>query len=297
MYDTVVIPTDGSEQAETAAEHGLALARTLDATVHVLTVVDVQAAGGLFDAGGVSEEFVERLADEARESVAAIEAMATDDDRVSGEVRRGKPGDAIVEYVEEVEADVVAMGTHGRTGVNRFLAGSVTEHVVRRSPVPVLTVRRTESGSSTDYDTVLFPTDGSEGATAAMEHAIALSSAYDATLHALSVIDITTMAAQPDATMIEPLLEQLRDDAEGAVRAVADSAGSDVDVVTETEEGYPAHEILAYRDDVEADLVVMGTKGLTGVKRFVLGSTAERVVRQSTAPVLTVRAPDHAPEE
>ena len=125
MYDTILVPTDGSEHAVRAAEHALAVARAVDAVVHVLAVVDADDADG-----------------EGREAVEAITAVArrTDDYRTT--IRAGTPHEEILDYVDEHDADLLAMGTHGRTGIERYVAGSVTERVVRLASVPVLTVRQ-----------------------------------------------------------------------------------------------------------------------------------------------------------
>jgi nucleotide-binding universal stress UspA family protein len=143
MYDRILIPTDGSESAEAAVDHALDLATRYDATLHVLYVVDVAAFGDLpHDTSVVVEGFeevgaaaVERVADRAREMGIPVETS----------VRRGSPEEVLLAYVESEGIDLVAMGTHGRRGLGRLVLGSVTERVVRRSPVPVVTVRHPES--------------------------------------------------------------------------------------------------------------------------------------------------------
>lgn len=124
MFDTVLIATDGSESAAGAVEGGTDLAGRFDADLHALSVV------GEGDEGEES-----RL----REAVAAI-ADSVDRPVVTA-VRRGAPADCILGYAEEAGADVVVVGTRGRHGPGNYHLGSVAEAVVRRSPVPVLTVR------------------------------------------------------------------------------------------------------------------------------------------------------------
>jgi len=133
------------------------------------------------------------------------------------------------------------------------------------------------------YDDILVPTDGSHGANAALEHGIEIASQWDATLHALYVVD--TRVARSG-----PLLETLRDEGRQAVRDV-EVAGTQagLTVVTEIPEGNPHEEILAYVSEHGIDMVIMGTHGRTGLDRVVMGSVAERVVRRSPIPVLTVR--------
>ncbi|HMB50620.1 MAG TPA: universal stress protein, partial [Natronoarchaeum rubrum] len=93
MYDTVLVPTDGSEHAERAAEHAFDLARRFDAEVHLVNVVDVQSEGGLFSAGGVDEAFIGQLEDDARETISEVEKLADSGDDVRTAVVRGKPAE------------------------------------------------------------------------------------------------------------------------------------------------------------------------------------------------------------
>ena len=144
MYDDILLPTDGSDGIEAAARHAEAIAERFDATVHVLSVVDTRnrfesPTGGLSTAAWKEAEA--KRADHAIEAtVAALpEALA-----VETEVVEGVPKTAILDYIDEAGMDMVVMGTHGRTGLDHYLIGSVAEKVVRRSPVPVVTVRLTE---------------------------------------------------------------------------------------------------------------------------------------------------------
>lgn len=135
------------------------------------------------------------------------------------------------------------------------------------------------------YDRILLPTDGSDGTERALEHALALAGTYDATLHVLSVIDDSSIGA---AT--EPSLADLRSRRADAVEEIGDRARSaDVAVETALREGSPHREILEYVDAAAIDMIVMGTHGRSGVGRVLLGSVAERIVRASPVPVVTVR--------
>lgn len=139
MYDEILVPTDGSEAAERAVEHAVDLASTYDARVHALYVVDASVYATL-DTG--AEMVMESLEEEGEAAVGAIEAAAAERGvPVVTEVTTGSAHDAILDYAADNDVDLVVMGTHGRTGFDRYLLGSVTERVVRTSDVPVLTVR------------------------------------------------------------------------------------------------------------------------------------------------------------
>jgi nucleotide-binding universal stress UspA family protein len=293
MYDTILVPTDGSEHARRAGRHALHLARAFDAAVHVISVVDVQAAAGLFDAGGVDDAFVGRLETQGQEAIETVTADAHNTDTVATALVRGSPGAAILEYADDHGIDLVAMGTHGRTGVDRFVAGSVTERVVRRAEMPVLTVRAVETTAVVGaYEKVLIPTDGSGAAAGAIDHGLAIAEATGARVHAVSVVDHGALAAAgSEAELPSTVADHLEARAERAVDAIETRARDrGLDVVTAVERGYPAAALLEYVDDCGIDLVAMGTTGRTGVNRFLLGSTTERVIRHAPVPVLAVNA-------
>lgn len=140
MYDTILIPTDGSKGTDEAIRQGLELAQAFDATIHALYVVDQTYPAAQWD---FTTEREEEIATRAVDAVA--EEAAAMDVHVVKKVRRGVPHEEILAYAEGNDADLIVMGTHGRTGIDRFVtAGSVTERVVRLSPVPVLTARLPE---------------------------------------------------------------------------------------------------------------------------------------------------------
>jgi nucleotide-binding universal stress UspA family protein len=154
-WSRLLLPTDGSERAEAAVRHTLPFARRADATVHVLNVVDLQAAGGLFDAGGLEAEFVDRLETRGRDAVervadalrdaasasapASAPAVETAVVRTTG-FDGAAPG--IADYVADNGIDLVVMGSHGRSNLRRQLLGSVASTVLRTVDVPVLVVPR-----------------------------------------------------------------------------------------------------------------------------------------------------------
>jgi nucleotide-binding universal stress UspA family protein len=140
MYSDILVPTDGSEASEVALDHALSLASQYGARVHGLYVVDSQSHG-LVEEG--KPTIVDHLQEEGRVAVESVEdaAEAAGVDIQTGVVE-GDVHRRIIDYATEEEVDLIVMGTHGRRGLDRLLIGSVTERVVRSSPVPVLTVRQ-----------------------------------------------------------------------------------------------------------------------------------------------------------
>jgi nucleotide-binding universal stress UspA family protein len=147
MYDDILVPTDGSEGSLRAVDHALTLASSFDATLHAVYVVELNALPAEFDAGDVFED----LEAEGRRALDAVRERAEGTDvSVEARVGSGPPHRVILDYVDEHDVDLVVMATHGRTGLDRYLLGSVTEKVVRLADVPVLTVRLDEESRETD---------------------------------------------------------------------------------------------------------------------------------------------------
>jgi nucleotide-binding universal stress UspA family protein len=289
MYETILVPTDGSTGAKAAARHGLALADAFDGRVRFLSVVD-ESSSGLVSLDSLADRTTV-LDEEATDALDRLEALAAET-AVPFEtaVEHGTVHDTILDDAAEHGVDLIAMGTHGRTGLQRVLIGSVTERVGRTSDIPVFTTRREPDGDPS-YGDVLIPTDGSDAASAAVEHGLTIADRYGGTVHALSVVDLSSLVGSYDAGPgISTVLDAWSEDCERAVEAVAEAADTrGVDVVTEVVQGTPYRAITDYVDEAGIDLVTMGTHGRTGVERYLVGSVTERVVRTGDVPVLTVR--------
>lgn len=286
MYDNVLVPTDGSEGTDRAVARGIDVARTFDAAVHVLYVVDTRPYGGIDLA---DDEALERAAlQTGRAATTAARERAADAGLdVVQEIRTGVPYAEILAYVDDADVDLVAMGTHGRTGAASAVLGSTTERVLQRADVPVLTVNLTvEPAGDGAYETILVPTDGSDAAARAAEHAVGFAARYDAAVHAVYVVD-TSIFEFEDApwSLLGPLREGGRK-AVSAIEAVATDAS--VPVTTSVAEGIPYRAILDHAEDVGADLITAGRRGRTGLPEVLLGSTTARLVRLAEAPVLSV---------
>jgi nucleotide-binding universal stress UspA family protein len=140
------------------------------------------------------------------------------------------------------------------------------------------------------YDRILVPTDGSTGTAHVALHAIELAEEHGATIHAIHVLDTNLTGHLADAGISRDSLDSQAEQTVETINRMADSHG--VDCETEIQEGSPADTILSYARELSADLIVAGTHGRSGVKRHLIGSVTERLVRHSTCPVLTVRLPE-----
>jgi nucleotide-binding universal stress UspA family protein len=140
------------------------------------------------------------------------------------------------------------------------------------------------------YQHILLPTDGSEGFAAAAEHVGAVAERFDATVHVLSVADTRNRFESPSSGLSADAWDEAEHErAEAAVEDAVAALPDDVAVETHVVEGVPKTEILDAVDRLPVDLVIMGTHGRTGIDHYLIGSVAEKVVRKSTVPVMTVR--------
>ncbi len=141
------------------------------------------------------------------------------------------------------------------------------------------------------FETVVVATDGSESVSRAIECALDLADRFDATVHALYVMDESQVESLPERLHddVRTALDEQGETAIETVREANDAAGSPVDVEASVRVGQPTQQIVSYVREMGADCVAMGTRGRSGEHSFVLGSVAERVVRTCPVPVLTVR--------
>ncbi|WP_135662273.1 universal stress protein [Halorhabdus rudnickae] len=149
-YQKILVPTDGSDLALQALHEALTLAELSEATVHVLYVVDDAKVAELASGTGIDDVSIDGDIDGHFDRYEAIGEHALDDLRETAAdrgislrtaIRKGLPEEEILAYVDETDIDLLVMGTHGRRGIERYILGSTTERVLRKSPVPVLAVR------------------------------------------------------------------------------------------------------------------------------------------------------------
>ena len=254
IFHRILFAADLSERSRAAFGAACSLAGESGAHLHVLNIVESRADH-------------KEIEDELRAFYRAAPALAVD-----YLVRRGNEPDAILRTADEVEADLIVVGTHGRSGLDRLLCGSVAESVLQRSSRPVLVVRQTDvSRTEKPIRIVLHPTDFSGPSRPALGVALALARSHRARL-------VLLYAGPGDLGPEHAELAQLKEQ--------SDRAGLDVSVETRFGQGEPVTEILRAARDLRCDLIVLGSHGRTGFDRRMVGSVAESVIRE--APCLTL---------
>jgi nucleotide-binding universal stress UspA family protein len=206
----------------------------------------------------------------------------------------GGAAEEVIDLSEELETGLIVLGSRGKGKIRRALMGSVSDSVVRHAHCPVLVVR---------WKPVVFPakillaTDGSEEATLAAQSAADLAASTGSELHVAHVGKVLTHAdflgvdVGPLPAGAQELLDkEAKELLEAQLERMGEAGGS----VTEAHlmSGRADEEIILLAEGVEADLVVVGSRGLGGVRRTLLGSVADSVVRHAHCPVLMVRRED-----
>jgi len=214
-------------------------------------------------------------------------------------VEKGRAEDAIIEKGQTDVAILIAMATHGRSGLNRFLLGSVAEKVLRGAANPLLLVRATEEAQSdgeAGFKTVVVPLDGSQLAESIlpMVAGVAKKLGLEVTLFRAYHIPYNAYAGDDGyyAVDYDELISAMRDEANeylGKKAAEVKKLGVEK-VSVSAKEGFAGDEIIALGRKTPAGLIAMCSHGRSGVKRWVFGSVTENVVRHTADPVLVARA-------
>jgi nucleotide-binding universal stress UspA family protein len=290
-FRKILCPIDFSPGSQRAMRVAARLATESEAELsllHAWYVAPVAFPGELAVAGDVMQQMSDGAAQALEAAVREVQALGVK--RVTPELATGLPWRQIVDRADDPAVDLVVIGTHGRTGLARVLLGSVAETVVRHAACSVLTVRPDSEASP--FSHVLCPIDFSDSTRPVIELASGLVRPGGTGLTLLHVVE------PPVAYSEEPHPPELHSELEQRSTAALETLKTElgtsirVPIAIRTRLGWPGAEILASLDrDHSLDLVVMGSHGRTGLKRLVLGSVAEKVVRHARCPVLIARRP------
>jgi nucleotide-binding universal stress UspA family protein len=298
VYRRLLVPLDGSRTAAAVLPYARTIAKTLKLPVELLSVVDIGALAAHVSHGG-ARYFETIIAGSVRISEQYLKRIANTfpDHEVKCTVEKGKAEDVIIVKAGS-DATLTAMATHGRSGFNRLLLGSVAEKVLRGSSNPLLLIRpseETHSEGEAILRKVIVPLDGSEEAESVLPAAVELAKTLELEVLLLRAYPrFNTYAGADDynAVNYEVIRGALRNEAQSYLeRKVGELKRKGVGKVSFTiPEGSGAGAIVAFGRRTPDNLIAMCTHGRSGVKRWVLGSVTEKVVRLSRDPVLIIRA-------
>lgn len=295
----ILLATDGSEEAASAARTAIELSGKTGSELYVVYVGDsarhVGDMGPVILDPQVEDQAQQRLDGEAQrlldERVEKIEAQGGTVTR--SYLETGNQADGIVRLAEEIDAGMIVMGSRGRGGIRRALMGSVSEGVTRHAHCPVLVVRG-ETSQELFPARIVLAVDGSEESRAATETATSLATSTGSELYVVHA-GFTAHLPYAHPYMAENV-RSFAEQAEKEAREFLDDqaerirADTDAPVHAHLRLGTPEKEIVELAEEVDAGLVVLGSRGLGGIQRSLMGGVSDSVVRHAGCPVLIVRA-------
>lgn len=300
----ILCPIDFSDYSRRALNHAVAMARWYESTIallHVFSVVPVAA----YAPGTPMHPSVVLTPVDRDELLASMRRFAEDEAGssvpIEFEICQGTAAAAILARASALPSDLLVMGTHGRSGFERLVLGSVTEKVLRKAACPVLSVPRkikdVVPAPPVLFKRILCAVDFSDCSINALNYAMSLAQEADARLTVLHVIELSpelppglheTVQAGP-RNIAEYIAAAKEDRRERLKAAVPESVRAYCIVDTLLGTGKPYREILRVAAEQDSDVIVIGIHGRGAADLLFFGSTAQHVVRQATCPILTLR--------
>lgn len=294
MMKKILVPLDGSKLAEQILPYARLFAEVHKVPVELLSVDD-SASGAPFSSSAGAMSYLKKVAaDRFPKSV-----------RVDEVVERGKPADAIVERAKREPGCLIAMTTHGQSGIKRWLLGSVAAKVVQAAESLLLLARAVEAPQGNDQvsiNSVIVPLDGSELAETVLPTAVDLAQSMNIEIVLARAFQVPPTAyyrsedVPPVAQPFIPSYDDMVADMSREARDYLDAKAKEVrgrgvaKVRSEVLVGAAADEILKLARHTKGSLIAMCTHGRSGLRRWLLGSVTERVVHHAESPMLIIRA-------
>ena len=288
-FNKILVPVDFSNFSKNAVQYALFLAEKFHSHVTLLHII-------LLYQEDISDEAhlmtLEEIVKEQEERKSMLMEKHIEDSKPTGvtvdsKLLRGlNAADTILDFIEENDFDLVLLGTHGRTGFNKWLFGSVAEKVMRMSRIPVLTIHK--DFNKKGVERILVPIDFSETSKMGVDWGIVCAQEFEAKLHFLHSVQVelhpeyffmnSELILQGNPALVRNLDENL-------VRFTGIPRNK---AIYTLREGKAYKEIKRYAEDNKVDLIVMAAQGMGKLEHFLVGSTVERVARLAHCPVLTV---------
>ena len=300
MFTEILVPLDGSKLSERVLPYVKSLAEGLKIPIELLAVVDPD----MLIAPAVESEsyqkafFADRkkIAQHYLKNIAGILASGFHAEQF---VVVGKPAETIVKHAAMNPKALVAMGTHGRSGVERWVLGSVADEVLHSTKNPVLLVRTTEEPPKNTgaFKSVIVPLDGSALAETVLPVVAELYRTMKLEVILMRIWEIPVLYYDEGYALEEHIVKAIEDESRNYVdRKVIDLKRQGVgNVKGVIVQGFPAESIIDLAAKTPNAFIAMCTHGRSGVRRWILGSVTERLVRHSGDPVLVIRPADFKP--
>jgi nucleotide-binding universal stress UspA family protein len=298
----ILCPIDFSDYSRRALDHAVAIARWYDSTItalHVLSptpMLPYVTSPVVFAPIELTAVDRDQVLADTKDFIAAEGAPGI---TVEALVREGNTVAEILDQATGMHADLLVMGTHGRSGFDRLLLGSITEKVLRKAECPVLTVPRrlpdAAPAGPVVYERILCPVDFSDSSLQALKYAKSLAQEADGRLTVLHVVSHEYEAADMASVVYDggmPIGDFQKKREEAARRQLQEAVAGATEfgsVESMMTHGKPWREVLRIATELQSDLIVMGVRGRGAADLLLFGSTTQHVVREAACPVLTLR--------
>jgi len=292
LFKHILCPIDFSEFSTRAYRHSLSLSAHYRARLMALHVVELwkYPYADYAATAGDYANFCRALQDGGQQQLQDfVKNQPHGDIQPELIVQMGRAADSILSLAQEQKIELIVMGTHGRSGFDRLVLGSVTDHVMRKAGCPVLavccplreSVTSDEKGRHTHHlSRILFCTDFSQNSEPALDYAISVAEEYDSQLTLMYVLEHVPTAAVKEK-LIATASEQL-------AKLIPAEKRKALNIRTTVQIGKPYARIIEHAKDAQTELVVMGVRGAGALDRAVFGSTTYRVIQLGPCPVLVV---------
>jgi nucleotide-binding universal stress UspA family protein len=292
----MLIPLDGSQVAEQVLPYARSLAKPLAIPVDLLEVVDLETLRLL--ANPERGRYLDTLLSEKMESSKTyLEAIAQtfQGTQVTCIVEKGNAEDAVIERAATDKGTLIVMATHGRSGIQRWVLGSVTDKVLHGSTNHLFLIRAHEQDKPVGealLKKVIVPLDGSPVAETVLPYVIDLAKKMSLEIILVRAFALPASTADEYQTYTDELIGMIEAEARDYLaEKMKEMKGKGLENVSSVVNvGYGAEEIITLARKTPDNFIAMCTHGRSGVKRFILGSVTDRVVRHSGDPVLIIRA-------
>lgn len=303
MITRILLATDFSRWARRAEDYACALACSWRASLTVLSVAEFSP--GLNPDYPVNQQYLADLLQTASSQLVDLKGRAERRGiAVTTRVATGIPSEEVIASAQVEDADLIVVGTRGKTGLAHVLLGSTAERVIRGAPCPVLAVRTELADSEQEegapsmpvtLERILVPVDFSDCSLDALEHAVMVAQQAKASVMLLHVLEPLSYGL--DFTLSQSRARHL--EVESWTKRLDELASSHqhshVSVEYQLRGGLPADSILDSAQTLPCDLIVMGTHGRRGISHTISGSVAEAVLRKAHCPVIAVRSTKFGP--
>jgi nucleotide-binding universal stress UspA family protein len=282
MFKRVLVPLDGSMLAESALDPALHLAQRANGTVYLMRVPIYIDSGAQ-----ISPEYQRAWTADAdmpeHEDVTAYLSKTQDKLLRPGVlvkiiVGEGERSEAILDIAVTKNIDLILMASHARSGISRWLLGSVSGQVIRKSQVPVMIVRR-----PTNFNHILITLDGSDLAERVIEPALAFASGFGSRVTFLHVKESNALTNDDG---------EIEDNAQYLEKVTSKFVNMDQDAETAVIKGSAAEKILSFAAQNQVDLIAMSTHGRSGLRKLFFGSVTEKVMCDSGCAMLITHPPE-----